>query len=382
MYVICHYSEIGLKGKNRRFFEQKLVENIKQAIQGLGFKEVRRISGRILIELESEPNLEKINQALTKVMGLAYFCFAYSCDQKPEAIQKKAVEILDQHDFKTFRITTQRSNKKFPLNSQEINEQVGAAVVEKLSKDVDLENPDLTCFIEIVEDYAFLYLNKIEGQPGLPVSTSGKAISLLSGGIDSPVASYYGMRRGIKIIFLHFTSYPFTKKSSIEKAEQVVKVLTKYQFRSKLYLVPFAEIQKEILLKTEAKLRVILYRRFMVRIAEAIAKKEQARALFTGESVGQVASQTLENLAAIEEAVKVPVLRPLIGMDKEQIIKKAKAIGTFDISILPAEDCCQRFIPDHPETKANLEEVKQEEQKLDVENLIQEAIEKIEVKII
>ena len=389
-HIICHYSEIGLKGKNRRFFEEKLVKNIKKALPKNSWQEVRRISGRILVELKKEVDKKKIKENLKNVFGLAFFSFALSCEQKIETIKKKAVEILKGEEFKTFKIETQRSKKDFPLNSQEISEQVGEYVLKKLALHrkggsgarVDLKNPDITCFIEIVEKYAFLYLEKIKGPGGLPVSVSGKAISLLSGGIDSPVASFYGMKRGIKVIFLHFTSYPFTRQASVEKAKKIVKVLNKFQFQSKLYLVPFTDIQKQILTKTQAKLRVILYRRFMFRIAEEIAKKEKARALITGESVGQVASQTLENISAIEQAVKLPVLRPLIGMDKQDIIKKAKEIGTFGISILPAQDCCQRFLPKHPETKAKLKEVKEEERKLDIEKLIKEALAKIKAEII
>ncbi|MBZ9572864.1 tRNA 4-thiouridine(8) synthase ThiI [Patescibacteria group bacterium] len=386
-YIICHYAEIGLKGKNRKFFEEKLVENIKKSLPGNSYKKVKRISGRILIELKEQVKENLIKKSLKNVFGLAFFAFGKSCPQKIEAIKKKAVEILKDKKFKSFRIETRRSKKDFPLTSQQINEKVGEYVLRKLAPHqtkgsgvrVDLKNPDITCFIEIVEKYAFLYLEKIKGPGGLPVGVSGKAISLLSGGIDSPVASFYGQKRGIKIIFLHFTSYPFTKQSSVEKAKKIVKILNKFQFQSKLYSVPFTEIQKEILLKTKAKLRVVLYRRFMFRIAEVLAKKEKAKALITGESVGQVASQTLENIGVIETAVDLPVLRPLIGMDKEDIIKKAKEIGTFDTSILPAEDCCQRFLPKHPETKAGLREVKKEEEKLEVDNLIKEAIKKAKV---
>jgi len=384
-FIICHYAEIGLKGKNRKFFEEKLIENLKKALAGLGCRKIKRISGRILVELDEKIKEDKIKEALKNVFGVAYFSFAVSCQQEIGIIKEKVVELLKSKKFKTFRIETKRSEKDFSLTSQEINEKVGEYVLGKLKSQnaklkVDLEDPDVTCFIEIVEKYAFLYLEKTKGPGGLPVSVSGKAISLLSGGIDSPVASFYGMQRGIKIIFLHFTSYPFTEQASIEKVKKIVKILNKFQFQSKLYLIPFLDIQKEILLKTKAKLRVVLYRRFMFKIAEVLAKKEKIKALITGESVGQVASQTLENIGVIEEAIKSLVLRPLIGMDKEDIIKKGKEIGTFDVSILPAQDCCQRFLPKHPETRANLKEVKEEEKKLDVEKLIKQAIKKAKVE--
>ena len=388
--IICHYAEIGLKGKNRKFFEEGLMGNIKTSFiinSCNGIKNIRRISGRILIKIDKRAEEDKIRQALKNVFGIAYFSFAVNCGQDMEEIKKKSFEILEDKEFKTFRVETKRAEKDFYLTSQQINEQVGEYIFEKLNAKslkfrVNLKNPDITCFIEIVEKYAFLYLEKVRGLGGLPVGVSGKAMSLLSGGIDSPVASFYGMQRGIKIIFLHFTSYPFTEQASIEKVKKIVKILNKFQFQSNLYLIPFLNIQKEILLKTKAKLRVVLYRRFMFKIAEVLAEKEKIKALITGESVGQVASQTLENIGVIQETIKSLVLRPLIGMDKEDIIKKGKEIGTFDVSILPAQDCCQRFLPKHPETRANLKEVKEEEKKLDVKGLVKEAIKKVKVEII
>jgi len=389
-FIICHYAEIGLKGKNRKFFEEGLMENIKTSFiinSCDGIKNIRRISGRILIKIDKRAEEDKIRQALKNVFGIAYFSFAVNCGQDMEEIKKKSFEILEDKEFKTFRVETKRAEKDFHLTSQQINEQVGEYIFEKLNAKslkfrVNLKNPDITCFIEIVEKYAFLYLEKVRGLGGLPVGVSGKAMSLLSGGIDSPVASFYGMQRGIKIIFLHFTSFPFTEQASIEKVKKIVKILNKFQFQSNLYLIPFLNIQKEILLKTKAKLRVVLYRRFMFKIAEVLAEKEKIKALITGESVGQVASQTLENIGVIQETIKSLVLRPLIGMDKEDIIKKGKEIGTFDVSILPAQDCCQRFLPKHPETRANLKEVKEEEKKLDVKGLVKEAIKKVKVEII
>lgn len=397
-YVICHYHEIGLKGKNRKFFEEKLIENIKRVLNsgfnaehykeggsltGSYFEFVKRISGRILIKLtkKGSKNEKEIKESLKNVFGIANFSFAESCPQKIKNIQEKALEFLQAKKFKTFRITTQRSKKDFYLTSQQINEKVGEYILKKFEArnskfkiKVDLKNPDINCFIEIVEKYSFLYLEKIKGLGGLPTTVSGKAVALLSGGIDSPVAAFLAMKRGIKVIFIHFHAYPFTNANSIEKAKKLVKILSKFQGSSYLYLIPLGEIQKEILLKTPAKLRVIFYRRIMFRIAQEIAKKERALGIFTGESVGQVASQTLENIRAIEEAVDLPIYRPLIGQDKEEIIDKAKEIGTFEVSILPDEDCCSRFIPAHPETKAKLEEVIKGEKRLNIQKMIKEAI--------
>jgi len=382
-YIICHYSEIGLKGKNRRFFEEKLVENIKRVLDSLWLKRVKRISGLLLVELTREgiENKEKIKEFLKNVFGIAYFAFALKCEQDIEIIEQKALEILKKEEFRSFKISAKRSQKDFPLTSQEINERVGEYIIEKIKNQkskikiaVDLKNPDIICFIEIVEKYAFLYAEKISGQGGLPVGVSGKGVSLLSGGIDSPVASFYAQKRGIELVFLHFTSYPFAKKSSLEKVKKIVKVLNRFQSRAKLYLVPFTDIQREILLKTKAKLRVVLYRRMMFRIAELIAKKEKAKVLITGENIGQVASQTIENLSTIEEAVNLLVLRPLAGFDKQEIVNKAREIGTFDISIMKGDDCCQRFLPKYPETKADLKEAKREEEKIDIKGLIEKAL--------
>jgi thiamine biosynthesis protein ThiI len=391
-YTICHYSEIGLKGKNRKFFEEKLIENIKKLTLKIDdFEFVKRISGRIIVKLTKKgiKREKEIGDSLKNIFGVAYFAFAVSCLQRIINIQEKALELLAPYrnevsgmglktkKFKTFRIFTQRSKKEFPLNSQEINEKVGEYVLERLkAKKVKLENPDIACFIEIVEKYSFLYLERIKGLGGLPVGVSGKAVVLLSGGIDSPVAAFFAMKRGIKVIFLHFHAYPYTSAASIEKVKKLTKILRKYQGNSRLYLVPFGDIQKEILLRITPKLRVIFYRRLMFKIAQEIAKKENALGIFTGESVGQVASQTLENIRAIEEAVNLPVYRPLISWDKEEIIRKAREIDTFDISILPDEDCCSRFVPAHPETKAKLEEIKEAEKRLNVQKMIKTATDK------
>ncbi len=383
-YIICHYHEIGLKGKNRKFFEEKLVENIKKALPKGSFEFVKRISGRIIVKLTQRGIKQKneIKESLKNVFGIVYFALATCCDQRLEVIKQTTVEILKKKRFKTFRISTQRSKKDFPLTSQEVNEKVGEFVIKKLKKKVNLKKPGITCFIEIVEKYAFLYTKKIKSYGGLPVGVSGKAISLISGGIDSPVAAFRAMKRGMKIVFVHFHAFPYTDKASIEKVKRIVRILNRFQFESKLYLIPFADLQKEVLLKAPDKLRVILYRRFMVRIASQIARKEKALALITGDSVGQVASQTLENIKVITEAVKFPVLRPLVCQDKEEIIKQARDIGTFEISILPHQDCCSRFLPRQPETKADLKEVRKAEKKLDIQKIVKNAIKNSSVVLI
>lgn len=390
-FIICHYDEIGLKGNNRKFFEEKLIENIKKSMKKNIPEispDVRRISGRLIARFSNGEQKGKISEIMKNIFGIAHFSFAVACEQNMDAIKKTALEILSERKFKTFRISTQRSKKEFPLTSQEINAKVGEYVLDSFAEKekgessirVDLKNPEATLFIEIVEKYAFVYSRKEKGQGGLPLGSSGKVVSLLSGGIDSPVASFYAMRRGARAIFVHFHSLPYTSPASVDKIRELVKFLNKFQIQSKLHLVPLATIQKQIMMKAPQKLRIILYRRFMMKIAERIAGAERAPALVTGDSLGQVASQTLENMAAIEEKIKIPVLRPLIGFDKKEIISKAEEIGSYDISILPHEDCCSLFMPKHPETKAKLGEVEAAERGLEVEKLIAEAIEETEVE--
>lgn len=371
-----------MKGKNRRFFEEKLVQNIKTALPAGSFEFVKRISGRILVKVEGAKLLPE--SCLKNVFGIAYFTFAQDCAQEMKEIKNKAFEMLKFQNFKTFKIACQRSKKDFVLTSTQVNEKVGAEIVKKLKKKVNLGKPDITLFIEIVEKYAFLYTKKIKGLGGLPVGVSGKAVVLLSGGIDSPVAAYLMLKRGVSIIFLHFHAYPYTNKASIEKVQKIVQVLSKFQPVSKLYLAPFADIQKQILLKTPARLRVVLYRRMMLRIAQKLSQEERALAIITGESVGQVASQTLENIGVIEKCRgnlsgrPLPILRPLSGQDKQEIIKIAEKIKTFEISILPDQDCCVRFVPKHPATKAKIEDVEEAEKKIDVKELVKICYHKIE----
>ena len=405
-YLLCHYAEIGLKGKNRRFFEEKLMNNLKKlALEPADFDLIKRISGMIIVRLTEEgvKREKELKEKLKCVFGLANFAFAERCPQKIEEIEKKVLEILKKEKFsasgaasaggqgsaeggKTFRISAKRSNKNFPLNSQKINERIGATVLKKIGEErkikVDLENPEITVFIEVVQNYAFVYLQKIKGPGGLPVGSGGRVLSLISGGIDSPVASWFLFKRGAEVIFLHFHSFPQTDKASQEKTKEVIRKLSVYQTKTKLYLVPFLNIQKEVLLKAPADLRVIFYRRLMFKIAEKIAKKEKVLALLTGENLGQVASQTLENLGVIEKGISLPVFRPLIGFDKEEIISRAKEIGTYQISILPHQDCCSLFIPRHPATKASLFEVEAIEKKLKIKKLLNSAYKKAEEMIL
>jgi thiamine biosynthesis protein ThiI len=266
------------------------------------------------------------------------------------------------------------------MTSEQINREVGAYVFEKSKKPGKMKGAEMECFIEIVDDKALIYFEKIKGPGGLPVGSGGSALTMLSGGIDSPVAAYYGIKRGVKMDFVHFHSIPYTSEASNEKVRTLAASLLQFQSHAKIFMIPFAKIQQEIVMNTPEKLRVILYRRMMMRIAEKLANDRKYLALYSGESVGQVASQTLENIRATEDAVKLPILRPLIGFDKDEIIEVAQKIKTFETSILPHEDCCTRFIPKHPETKADLKDVHAAEKNLNIESMIGSALESMEIE--
>ena len=378
--VLIHYNEIALKGRNRPFFERALLGNIKRALADCAFKKARIIFGRIVIWFEADVDEKLMSEKLNKVFGIANFSFGWELSSEFSKISDEVPDILKEQEFKTFRVTARRAGAEFPMSAQEINEKLGALIVEKLEKKVDLENHDLNCYLEIVGNLVFFYLKKEKGLGGLPVGVSGKVLALLSSGFDSPVASWQLMRRGCRVDFIHFHSYPQTSKESQENVWEIVKILNQYQFSSKLFLIPFLDIQKEISVKSEdVSQRVVLYRRFMMRIAEQIARKENHGALVTGDSLGQVASQTLENIGVISQAIIIPIFRPLIGANKEDIINIARQIGTYEISARPYDDCCSLFLPEYPETRAKLEVILEIEKKLDEDKLISEAVGGMEV---
>ena len=379
---LVHYGEIGLKGKNRSFFEKKLAQNIKLSLQGMGCAEVRRIYGRILVMLQPEADVTAIQERLGKVMGIAHFELALAAEQTIDAIQAAALELVKGRQFKTLKVETKRANKRFPLTSPEVSAAVGAHLLNATGASADMHTPDLRCNIEIVDEAAYIYVDKIRGVGGLPVGASGKVLIMLSGGIDSPVAAWRMMKRGTKALFVHFYSYPYTDKASLEKVEELAEILATWNYRTQIYLVSFAEIQQEIVTQTPAPFRVILYRRMMVRIAQQIAAAAKAECLVTGESLGQVASQTLGNLRVIEEVAEIPILRPLIGDDKAEIMELAERIGTFEISTLPHDDCCSLFVPKHPATNASLEAVQEAEAALDINALVKSAVASVEKKIV
>jgi thiamine biosynthesis protein ThiI len=372
--LIVHYHEINLKGNNRGWFEAHLQNHITATLKGLKYRRVRKISGRLIVELDQDSPADAIEQRLSMVFGIANFVTAWEVAAEIEAMQSGLESLIAMGDFKSFKMDARRGTKNFPLNSQQLNEQLGSFVQQKTKADVRLSNPDRTFFVEIVDNRAFLYFNKIPGAGGLPSGTGGKVLCLLSGGIDSPVAAYRLMRRGCRVHFIHFHSFPHTSAESQDKVRHILEILSRFQLESRLYLVPFADVQKEIVAFAPPQLRVVLYRRFMVRIAQAIASREKAKALVTGDSLGQVASQTLENIQTISSVCTMPVFRPLIGSDKEEIIEIARKIGTYDISIQADQDCCSLFVPRHPETMARPQQAEEAETGLDIPGLVRSCL--------
>ena len=368
--VVVHYGEIGTKGKNRGFFENKLMDNIKKIID----TKIDKQYGRLVLE-GNPKNLAD----LSGVLGIVSFSPAVRTELDIEKIKDKALLLAKENPAGTFAIETKRSNKNFTLDSKQINRIVGEHVAKNTGMKVDLNSPVKKIFIEVSDKECYIYDKKIPGPGGLPVGVSGTVVSLLSGGIDSPVASYLMMKRGCNVVFVHFHNY--TSKIE-EKIEKLVAVLNKYQYKSKLYMVPFFPIQEKIIEKIPETHRMIVYRRVMMRIAGKIAEKEGAKALVTGDNLAQVASQTLDNLNVIHSASNETVFSPLIGMDKNDIIDIAKNIATYDLSILPYPDCCTYMIAKHPETRAKKEEIESMEKELDIKALVDYGIEKAEVKVI
>jgi tRNA uracil 4-sulfurtransferase len=368
--VLIRYHEIALKKGNRPYFIELLRRNLMSSVKDLGVKEIRSLPARLLLTFKADYDPEVLIERIRGVFGVANFSMVERTPRDIDVLRAKILESLSGHQFSSFRIETQRGDKTFALNSPEINRQLGAAVKERSGARVDLTDAELTVTVEILPRDAFFGFDKIAGAGGLPIGASGRVVALVSGGIDSPVGAYRMMQRGCRLIFVHFHSTPYLDQTSQEKVRQLVRELTRRQFQSRLYMIPFGEIQRQIVAAVARPLRVILYRRMMLRIAEQVARREKCKALATGESLAQVASQTLENMAVIQQAAQLPILRPLVGMDKQEIIDQARRIGTYEISSIPDQDCCQLFVPKHPATKARLVDVQEDESRLDIEELI------------
>ena len=372
--VLVHYQEIALKGNNRPWFVARLARNLRAATKGAGVREVRVLMGRIELLLDDGADWQVVRQRVADVFGVANFARAGRAPLDVDAIAREILTDLGAEQTGTFRVSARRADKRFPLTSPQIEREVGGRIKDARGWRVDLSNPGLTIHVEALTDEAFYYFGKEAGAGGLPAGTSGRVVCLLSGGIDSPVAAWRMMRRGCRVIFVHFHSYPILSRASQEKARELVRVLTRFQYDSRLFVVPFGEIQQQVVLAVAPPLRVVIYRRLMMRIAEAFARRSRAQALATGEVVGQVASQTLENLSAIDRVVTMPILRPLIGMDKEEITAQAQRLGTYPISIIPDQDCCTLFTPRHPATKARLADVEAAESTLPVDEMVTTAL--------
>lgn len=384
--LIVKYGEIGVKGKNRYIFENKLIKNVKNILKPIGKFNVYKEYGRIYVDLDGY-DYEEVVEEVKKVFGIVGVCPAVRAEKDYNLLKELALKMLEEkieQGYKSFKVDSRRGDKDFKLTSQEMSLDIGGYLVSQVKDKiaVDVRNPEVKIHCELRQNHVMVYSDTIPGYGGLPLGTNGRAMSLLSGGIDSPVASWMVAKRGMELECIHFHSYPFTSEKSQEKVRDLAQILSKYCGRVRLHKVNMLEIQKAIGLNCKDEEMTIISRRFMMRIAERVAESRHCDALVTGESIGQVASQTIQGLTCTNASVSMPVFRPLIAMDKTEIIDVAKTIGTFETSIIPEEDCCSVFAPKRPVTKPKLDRIEADEASLDVEGLIADAIEKMEVEII
>jgi thiamine biosynthesis protein ThiI len=372
--IVIHYKELMLKGRNRPWFVKILVRNLRTALADLDIRSIRSVMGRIEIDLGAATSWESVRERVRHIFGIANFSYASRAPYDFQTLASAILGDLGDRAPASFRVSARRADKRVPFTSPQIEREVGGRIKEAKGWQVDLDEAELTIHLEVMSDHAFYFFGKEPGAGGLPTGTSGRVACLLSGGIDSPVAAYRMMRRGCSVLLVHFHSYPILSRASQEKVREIATLLTKYQLRSRLLLVPFGELQQQVVLAVAPELRVVIYRRLMLRIAEQLARRWRARALVTGEVIGQVASQTLENMTAIVEATTMEVLRPLVGMDKDEIVAQAERLGTYPISIIPDQDCCQLFTPRHPATRASLAEVAAAEQELPISEMVATAV--------
>ena len=382
--AIVHYHELALKGHNRDYFEQCLIRNIRTALKDLGVRRVENLHSRIRMWLPPEASPEMVRDRLRRICGIANFSLGrvvplQLAHPNLDALTTAALAEIESQPFTTFRVTARRADKRLALTSMDIEKALGAAVCDRTGKKVSLKHPDVTIYVELLSKDAFCSAEKIEGPGGMPVGVSGQVACLISGGIDSPVAAYRMVKRGCRASFIHFSGRPLVSRASEDKVHELVRHLTTFQYDSRLFVVPFGEIQREIILSAPAPLRIVLYRRMMIRIAEELARREQCWALVSGDSLGQVASQTPQNLCVIEAAAELPILRPLIGMDKREIIDEARRLDTYETSIEPDQDCCKLFVPPHPSTKTRLDDVLKVERMIDVSALVKRGVESAEL---
>jgi len=372
--VLVRFHEIALKGRNRPFFVEKLVDHLRRATADLGAVRVQSYAGRVALQANDEIPWPALRERLERCFGIANFSRVFDAPRDFDGLRDTVLRHIADQRFESFAVRCRRSDKSYPLRSAEINRRLGAAIAAASGARVDLQQPERTLYVEVLHDRVLFSFERLPGAGGFPVGASGRVLALLSGGIDSPVAAWRMMKRGCTVQLVNFHAFPLQDRTMIDKTCDLARVLARWQLRSRLLLVPFAQIQQTIVAACPAPLRVVLYRRFMLRIAEAHARRVHAKALVTGESLGQVASQTLDNIAAIGEVARLPVLRPLIGMDKQEITVQAEALGSFEISTLPDQDCCQLFVPKSPAVSADVEEVRAAEAALDVAGLVDQAL--------
>ena len=379
---LVHYHEVGLKGRNRASFEHRLLSNMEAALVAFELKEVCRISGHLLVVFENADDLELAADILLQVPGVARVSRGWRCAREPEEYNRCAeLAMMDCGEFESFKVVARRSNTDYPIDSMQLNQLVGAHLCAFApDKKVKMKDPDVKVHVEIIQGSAYVFSRSDRGIGGLPVGSAGKVVSLMSGGIDSPVATWKLMKRGAVIVGVHFSGAPVTDDASEYIVDDIAHALAPAGGIGRIYTVPFGKYQKAIASECPPPLRIVLYRRLMFRVAQGIARIERAKALVTGESLGQVASQTLENIAAVNAAVDIPVLRPLIGSDKLEIIDVAKRIGTFEISSRPADDCCTLFMPRSPETHARIVDCERAEQDVPIDAWVEEILSNLECR--
>jgi thiamine biosynthesis protein ThiI len=378
--IVVHYKELALKGRNRPWFIRFLTRHLETVLADLNVRSIRSIMGRVEIELGANHEWELVRDRVRKVFGIANFSYAGRGPHNFEELATVILDALGDRQADSFRVSATRADKRLPFTSPQVEREVGGLIKVARGWRVDLEHPALTIHIEMLPDGAFYFFGKEPGAGGLPTGSGGRVACLLSGGIDSPVAAYRMMRRGCTVMFVHFHAYPILSHASQDKVREIVTLLTQYQLRSRLALVPFGELQQKVVLAVRPELRVVVYRRLMLRIAERLARRWHARALVTGEVIGQVASQTLENLTTIAAAAELEILRPLVGMDKDEISAEGERIGTFPISIIPDQDCCTLFTPRHPSTRVRRDEIAEAENVLPIAEMVTSALDRVVVE--
>jgi thiamine biosynthesis protein ThiI len=380
--LIVHHHELGLKGRNRDYFEQTLVRNLRAALLGTGHERIRRGFGRIMVDFPDPTHIEEAAERAARLFGVAYVGMGVRVRPELAAIEATCLELMTAEPFESFRVQARRTHSTLEQRSHEIHEVVGAAIKDATGGRVDLKHAEATAWVELFGSTGIVYRKRIEGTGGLPAGVSGRMICLLSGGIDSPVAAWRMARRGARVELVHFHGQPFTDPSSVRQAAELAEAFNRFNVRSTLYLIPIGDAQREIVTHAPSEMRVVLYRRLMLRVAAELARQTGAKALITGDALGQVASQTIENITTADDAVPgVQIMRPLLGMTKQEIINDAKAIGTYAISTRRYQDCCVLFEPRSPIIRSKISDAESAEKDVDVHALVGKALAAVETRV-